>query len=441
MKKVIGCCALLMLSGLWSTVDASTNLYDNGGPNQVSAFSLSDLLVAEDFVLGGSATLASFQFWDVESAGEYAGSVAWSIYTNSAGLPGVVIAQGSASAAAQITRTSTGLTLGFIYSEFLDDVNMTNSLTSGSLALAAGTYWLALHNGSTADSTFRDFYWETTDNNATIQGVYDDLTLGGLTWVDTLQEHAFIISETSTTVPEPGTLTLTLLGAGLAGVLARRRRSGLRLIGVSPSSGCQQLVTFIPAERYKSPFLLTASKNTRYFHDSVIKLSLLSKKRIVILLPAVSNCQRTIATPRRLSSASCPSIPKYLSSTVFPRSSYFQRTTATPRFLSAVNRSSAPKYLSSTVFPRSSYFHRTTATPRFLSAVNRSSAPKYLSSTVFPRSSYFQRMIVAPESFASFSRLPAPRFLHSIVFPRSSRVSRTEYTPLSVGAGFPFASR
>jgi len=39
MKKVIGCCALLMLSGLWSTIDASTNLYDNGGPNQVCHFS------------------------------------------------------------------------------------------------------------------------------------------------------------------------------------------------------------------------------------------------------------------------------------------------------------------------------------------------------------------------------------------------------------------
>jgi PEP-CTERM motif len=214
-------CALVLFSALGNTLGAVTLLFNNGGPNQVSADSLSDLLVAEDFTLSAAATLTSFQFWDVEGAGQYVGSISWFVYTNSGGLPGVVVAQGSASSAGQITRTSTGLTCCFGFNEFLDDINMTASLSGGSLSLASGTYWLGLHNGPTSDSTFRDFYWETTANNATIRGQYQDLTIASPPWISTLQEHAFNISG-NLAVPEPG--TLSMFGAGLIGILALRRR-------------------------------------------------------------------------------------------------------------------------------------------------------------------------------------------------------------------------
>ena len=193
-------------------------IVNNGAPNQVSADSLSDFRVAEDFTLGSAALLTSFQFWDVEGGGAYSGSIAWAIFTNAAGTPGVALAQGSASTLLQITRTSTGQACCVSFSEFLDDINLATSLTSGSLSLAANTYWLVLHNGPISSSTFNDFYWETTANNGTTRGMYQDLTIVSPPWISTLQEHAFNISGTFTGVPETG--SFGMVGAGLAGLLA-----------------------------------------------------------------------------------------------------------------------------------------------------------------------------------------------------------------------------
>jgi hypothetical protein len=212
-----------ILVPFFCAVGSATTIYNNGGPNQGSADELSDILVAEDFPVASAATLTSLEFWDVEGPTAYNGSISWYLYSDAAGLPGTVVAQGRASTAGQITRTATGI-INIIggFNEFDDVMNLTASLTSGSLAVGPGTFWIGLHDGDIANITpFQDFYWETTDNNATTPGVFDDLTVAP-SWDTTSQEHAFNISGNLAT-PEPG--TVAMMAAGIAG-LALLKKSG-----------------------------------------------------------------------------------------------------------------------------------------------------------------------------------------------------------------------
>jgi PEP-CTERM motif len=213
-----------ILLPLVCAVGSASTIYDNGGPNQASADELSDILVAEDFPVASAATLTNLEFWDIEGPTAYNGSISWFIYSTVAGLPGTVLAQGSASTAGQITRTATVNTNVLGFAEYDDVINLTTSLTAGSLAVGPGTYWIGLHDGDISNiSPFQDFYWETTANNATTFGVFDDLTTSP-SWDTTSQEHAFNISGSgSLATPEPG--TVAMLAAGIAG-LALLKKSG-----------------------------------------------------------------------------------------------------------------------------------------------------------------------------------------------------------------------
>ena len=222
MKQILTCTIFL---GLASSIGSASVVYDNGGPNQISADNLSDTLIANDFTLLTATTLTGFEFWNVELAGQYNGSITWFIFSNLAGIPGsTILAQGSASSAGQITRTATGLTSVFISGdvEFDNVVNLSTSLTSGSLAFITGTYWLGLHNGPIGSTSFLDFYWETAANNGTNFGYGQELA-AGLPWitpVSTLQESAFKISDNVAAIPEPG--TWALMSAGLVALASIR---------------------------------------------------------------------------------------------------------------------------------------------------------------------------------------------------------------------------
>jgi hypothetical protein len=79
-----------------------------------------------------------------------------------------------------------------------------------------------LKNGVLSNTTFEDFYWESTANNATTFGTGQDLTQIP-SWVSTLQEHAFDISGTAVgSTPEPA--SWGLMSAGLAGLALIRRK-------------------------------------------------------------------------------------------------------------------------------------------------------------------------------------------------------------------------
>ena len=207
--------AALALAWQAASPALAATVWDNGAPATVvtGGSVMTDTIQAEDFTLLTTTDLTGITFWDLQGVtGDYLGSINYQIYAGSPG--GTLVASGSATP----TRTAAGTVLG--YSQFQNDFAV--SITG----LVAGTYWLALHDGPVASTSFADFYWSWADLNATNAPTTRGLELGlaplATSWTTNEQEHAFLITGVSS-VPE---LTpAAMLGLGLGAVfLAQRRR-------------------------------------------------------------------------------------------------------------------------------------------------------------------------------------------------------------------------
>ena len=196
-------------------------VYNNGGPNQNTGDEMTQLIQAEDFVLGADAGISGVRFWALNSStSAYQGSIAWAIGADNGGVPGMILASGSATA----TLTGTGNTV------VIDTQSLAEELVSFMIpefsATRGTTYWLELHNGPTASSANSGFYWETSSSSPVGDAnTGQQLSLPGANfWGDTSNEHAYEL----TAVPEPSSLLLLVTMTGFAVFTLRREKRAAR---------------------------------------------------------------------------------------------------------------------------------------------------------------------------------------------------------------------
>lgn len=217
-------CAVITLAAPLAQA-APTTLWNNGAPAAVTQGGslMSSYIQAANFTTGFAANLSSASFWSLEANLAYAGSITYSIFGNLSGSPDESTFFTTGSVAP--TRTDTGDTvLGLSVFQYDFGLTVTN--------LAAGTYWLVLHNGALSTGADEaEFYWAWSDVNATNGGALDDqersLFPPDPTWGTNQAEHAFLIAGErfigGQPITEPGTLALATLAAGLGLTLSRRR--------------------------------------------------------------------------------------------------------------------------------------------------------------------------------------------------------------------------
>jgi len=204
---------------------AASVLYDNGLFNgSIAGWTInSGFQVADTFTLAGSSTLTGANFAAWVSSGDAAQTLDWAIVGDPTDQVSTTFYSGSAAPLGNTFLLTNGF--GFdVYNESFD---------LGSLSLGAGTYWLVLMNGTTAQGDV--MFWDENDGPSQAW----ESTLGFLTVANSNCasnasgncSEAFQILGTTSGIPEPSTLALGASGLLLVAAALRQKR---RLSSGSP---------------------------------------------------------------------------------------------------------------------------------------------------------------------------------------------------------------
>lgn len=192
----------------------AASIFDNGAPLVTNVRDISLFRTAEDFALASNTNIAALRFWISSTSpivadpqDNFSGSISYAFYADSSGSLGSVIASGTVSGL-------TAVPTGSIHSGSNAGMSVIDLDLTSLVALAAGTYWLELHEGptlSTSDGT--NIGWELSA--ASGGNAHQGLAANGLPSGNTGDELAFQLFDTpfhnTATVPEPGTFGLIAL--------------------------------------------------------------------------------------------------------------------------------------------------------------------------------------------------------------------------------------
>ena len=200
-----------MAIGLSQPASAAV-LYDNGPLNgAVDAFTINyGYAVSDSFTLTHAATVAGVNFGVWSQPGDTMSAIDWAITANASDYnPADAIGIGTAA----VTTNFTG-NLGFGYYSLAVD-----NFSTGSVNLAAGTYYLVLQNAAT--NSGNPIYWDESDgaSSASDSGIGN---LANFSRANVTGSESFQIL--SGAVPEPSTWAMMMVGFGGLGAAMRSRR-------------------------------------------------------------------------------------------------------------------------------------------------------------------------------------------------------------------------
>ncbi len=195
-----------------------SNLPDNVGGNGITSARLAD-----PFTLGAPATVGSIRFWwsmnTARPLSDFSGTITYAFYQDSGGAVGSGLGSGTV---AGLISTPTGnfASQGTCGAPNCPVQQVDFTLTSP-ISLAAGNFWLELHEGATvtANDATTTFWMTSAQTGGALTCTLP--CASGFT-LALSKQYAYELNAAETGVPEPA--TLALVGAGLACVLLRRRR-------------------------------------------------------------------------------------------------------------------------------------------------------------------------------------------------------------------------
>lgn len=215
-RRVMQSLFLATLLGGWllaGPASAQSIVFNGGVPNDSNGNEMSQWIQAEDFAFGSPTSFNSVRFWTLEMpVGAFLGTMTWQVRADAGGSPGAIISTGTVAPTLRVLEAP-GIAFG------LDRYRY--EIPTGTIGLGAGTFWLALHNGTLANQTRMEFYWDATGAGFGANGQELIAPFTGA-WAGNGVQHAFQLL--SAAVPEPTTMALCGVALAVAGIGYLRHR-------------------------------------------------------------------------------------------------------------------------------------------------------------------------------------------------------------------------